>query len=252
MDNTNTASPLPEPSGANNPNLSVVPGEGAPKRQRGDYNKETEADLSAAAEICAQAQKPAYAGELLKKKIDAPFVTALLTLLAEAGVKSKDAVNADGSRMDAVDGKSDAKEDLLNNLKTIQSAARLEHLPEHPGKLHVYGVGKDLDVKKEILERNSLTMIDKANEERPGELDTAFIEDTRAMRTKFMQQDGSKGSHVSTGKQARASRQALLRTITARRKKIQYAADVLWPHYKPTSAQARSDFKLPQNRPYSY
>ena len=189
---------------------------------------------------------------LTDKKNNAAYVTALLALITEAGGKSKDAVDADGDRMDATGGKADAKQDLLHNLQTIQSAARLEHLPEHPDKLRVYGVGKEIDASKPILERSAQTLIDKADQERPGGLDTAFILDTQAKRTKYVNQDGSKGSFGSKAKQARSSRESLLKTITGKRKKIQYAADVLWPHYKPGSVQARSDFKLPQDRPYSY
>jgi hypothetical protein len=44
----------------------------------------------------------------------------------------------------------------------------------------------------------------------------------------------------------------LVKSIVARRKKIQYAADAAWPPRQPTSIQARVDFKLPANRPYSY
>ena len=252
MPDSNAATPLPNSPGANNPNLSVVPGEGASKPGRSIYNKEVEADLTAAADICAQAQKPAYAGPLATKKIDANFVTALLALIKDAGGQSKAAVDADGNRMVATDGKSNARQDLLNNLQTIQAAARLEHLPEAPDKLHVYGVGQELDVSRPILERNAQTLIAKADEERPGGLDTSFLEATRTKCATYVNQDGEKGAHVSQAKQARTSREALLKTIIARRKKIQYAADLLWPHYQDGSTQARGDFTLPPNRPYSY
>ncbi len=39
---------------------------------------------------------------------------------------------------------------------------------------------------------------------------------------------------------------------SARGEKIQYAADSLWPARRPENVQARSDFKLPANRPFSY
>jgi len=47
-------------------------------------------------------------------------------------------------------------------------------------------------------------------------------------------------------------RDALLTSIVNRRKKIQYAADSLWPPRRTESVQARADFKLPKTRPYSY
>ena len=252
MPDTNAATPLPEPSGANNPNLSVVPEDGASKRQLGLFNKEVDAEVTLTSEICTQAQKPEYAAELAKKKIDATFISALLVLAELAGRKGEAAVQADAARSGAVRGKSEAQVDLVNNLQTIQGAAKLEHLPEHPEKLIIYGVGEDLDANKPALERNALALINKANEERPGGLDTAFIQDTQAKCTAYVQQDGEKSSEVSKGKQARTSREAMLRQVGGLRRKIQYAADVLWPHYQESSVQARNDFKLPLNGPFNH
>ncbi len=253
MPDTNTAAtPSPEPSGENQPNLSVVPEDGASKRQRGLFNKEVDAEVTLTSEICTQAQKPEYAAELAKKKIDANFVSALLVQAELAGRKGEAAVQADVARTGAVRGKSEAQVDLVNNLQTIQGAAKLEHLPEHPEKLIIYGVGQNLDANKPALERNAQALINKANEERPGGLDTAFIEATRDKRTKYLEQDGDKDSQVSKGKQARMSRAEMLKQIGGLRRKIQYAADVLWPHYKESSVQARNDFKLPLNGPFNH
>ena len=92
----------------------------------------------------------------------------------------------------------------MNNLQTIQGAAKLEHLPENPERLIINGVGQELDANKPAL-------INKANEERPGGLDTSFIEETRVKRTAYVNKDGEKGSQVPKGKQARVSREALPR-----------------------------------------
>jgi hypothetical protein len=234
------------------PNLSVVPSETPSTRQRGDYNKAVEAELSDAQDICTKAGKSEYAQALATKKIDAAFVTALVNLIVQAGGKSQAAVEADGDRKDATQGKSNAQEDVVNSLQTIQSAARLEYLPEHPAKLDAYGVGEPLNPSQPVLERKSKALIEKAEAERPGGLDTAFLNTVKDQRAIFTGQGDDQDSHGSKGKQERTMRDALLKEIVARRKKIQYAADALWPHYKETSVQARKDFKLPENRPYSY
>lgn len=252
MPDMNAATPLPEPSGANNPNLSVVPESDASKQQRGLFNKKVDAEVTLTREICRQAQRAEYATKLADKNIDANFILALLLQADQVGRKGEAAVQADAARSGAVRGKSDAKENLVNNLQTIQGAAKLEHLPEHPEKLIIYGVGEELDASKAALERNAQALINKANEERPGGLDTAFIQDTQSKCTAYVQQDGDKTSHVSQGKQARKSRSTMLRQIGGLRRKIQYAADVLWPHYKESSVQARNDFKLPLNGPFNH
>ena len=60
------------------------------------------------------------------------------------------------------------------------------------------------------------------------------------------------GAEEAKAQQNRAERDALLASIVSRRKKIQYAADSLWPPRRAESVQARADFKLPLTRPYSY
>jgi len=59
-------------------------------------------------------------------------------------------------------------------------------------------------------------------------------------------------SKVGSGKQQREERKAQVKSITDRRKKIQRAADTAWPHTNPANAKARTVFRLPAKRPYSY
>ena len=246
-----TATPLPDPN-ANQPGLSVLPNPAEPKRTRGKFSRRDATLISEAKEICVAAKKPQYAAALTLKKVPPAFVTGLEDLITQAGGHTEAAVNADENRMGDTREKSDARQDLIQNLQSIQAAARLEFLPEQPEKLHVYGTTEDLDASKPVLEQSSQAMINKATQERPGNLDTAFIVETQAKRDKFVSKDGEQSAEVSKGKQERRSLKSMLRTIVARRKKIQYAADLLWPHYQTGSAQARSDFKLPLDRPYTY
>jgi hypothetical protein len=254
MSETNTATPLPAPdAGETTPQLNVVPPPaGETPRTRGEFNKEVEAELCKASEICAAAQKADYAGPLATRGIGAPFVTALVNLITACGQKSQGAVACDSAARDATQSAGAAAQTLVSSLQTIQGAARVEHLPEHPAKLEGYLVGEPLAPSRPLLERNSQTLIDKANTERPGGLDTSFLEDVKSQRAAYVNYGAAQGSEESKGAQERATRDDLLKDIIAQRKKIQYAADTLWPPKQPASVQARTDFKLPQNRPYSY
>ena len=113
-------------------------------------------------------------------------------------------------------------------------------------------VGQPLADSRPLLERHSQAIIDNANTERPAGLDTAFIDNVKAERAAYLATAVAQSSEESRGQQDRAERDALVKTIIERRKKIQYAADTLWPPRKPESVQARKDFKLPASRPYSY
>ena len=249
----NTATPLGDPNaGDNNPNLSVVPAAESPQRARGVYNKETEAELSKASEIFAAAQKPEYAAELVKAKISAAEVTGYVALAASCGQKAEKAVDCDKSSEQATLDQAKAEQELVDSMRTIQGAARQRYLPGQPAELEKYLVGERLDASRPILERSSQTLINKANADRPGSIDTNFITKTEGQRAEFLKQKGTQGAEDSKAAQDRAERESLLRQVIDARKKIQYAADTIWPPKKATSVQARKDFKLPRNRPYSY
>jgi hypothetical protein len=158
----------------------------------------------------------------------------------------------DTAAKDATQSEGASAQALVSSLQVIQGAARVQHLPEHPTMLEGYLVGERLEASRPVLERSSQTLIDKANVERPGSLDTGFIENVRTQRTTYVNFSRAQGGEGSKGAQARATRDGLLKDIIARRKKIQYAADTLWPPRKVESVQARKDFKLPATRPYSY
>ena len=253
MPENNAAAPLPEPNAnTNTPNLSVVPDASAPTVSRGEYNREIEVELTKASQICLVAQKQNHAQRLEQRGINAGFVTALLVDIEKAGQKSQHAVACDAAGAHATQTGGAAAQTLVDSLQTIQSAARVQFLPENPAKLDTYLVGRPLAESRPLLERHSQAIIDAANTERPAGLDTNFIERVQSERRDFVNTAATQGGEESRGKQDRAERDALVKSIVARRKKIQYAADSQWPPRKTESVQARKDFQLPQNRPYSY
>jgi len=253
MPDSNAATPLPDPNTApSTPNLSVVPDPAPSTTTPGEYNKEIEGELSKAAAICATAQKAQYSAPLATRSIDAGFVTALVADIATAGQKSQHAVACDSARKIATQAEAAAAEKLVGSLQTVQGAARVQFLPDQPAKLDSYLVGQPLADSRPLLERHSQAIIDNANTERPAGLDTEFIDNVKAERTAYLATAVAQDSEHSRSQQDRAERDALVKDIITRRKKIQYAADTLWPPRKPESVQARKDFKLPATRPYSY
>ena len=103
-----------------------------------------------------------------------------------------------------------------------------------------------------MLETISQAMINQANEERPGGIDTGFIVRVTAEREAFVAPDAMQQTAKGQGRQARAQRDAAFARVIESRRTIQYAADVLWPCRKPECQLARTDFRIPANRPYSY
>lgn len=252
--NESTATPLPEPNlnaGTNPPGLNVVP-EPTPEPHRSQVNKEVAEALTYATDVCTAAKLPEFAAGLLKRGITGVFVTTLEEDIALASGMTATAVDCDSSRQGATLAEGDAEKKLLENLQVIQAAARTEFLPEHPAKLGSYLIGEALNDSRAALDENAKVLITRASQERPALLDTAFIVATEDSRKAFMKEEGNQSTHGGKGKGSRREREELVKNITGRRKKIQYAADTLWPHGKASSTEARVKFRLPENRPYSY
>ena len=252
MPDSNAATPLPDPNaGGNQPNLNVVP-DAAPEQHQGRQSKEVAEALTYATDVCVSAKRPEYAPELLKRGIGAPFVAALEADIALASGKTTAALQSDSDRKQATLTEESAEKSLVKNLQVIQSAARTQFLPEQPAKLDAYLVGEKLDTSRALLNENAKTLIGRAEADRPAALDTNFIVQTEDSRQKFLKEEDNQSTGGGAGKLNRKQREELVKSITGRRKKIQYAADTLWPYFNAGSAAARVKFKLPENRPYSY
>ena len=218
----------------------------------GALNKQQLIELTKAREICVVAQRPEYAPSLEQRGIAAAFVTTLLADITAAEQKAQAAVACTSASRDAARGEEAATQTLVDSLRTIQSAARQKHLPERPELLANYYVGEDIAQSSPLLQAHSQNIITQANQERPPGVDTNVIARVQSERAAVITANATQNAELSKGKQGRAERNALVKSIVARRKKIQYAADAQWPPKRPESTQARNDFKLPANRPYSY
>ena len=252
MSESNTAPAAPDSGGNTNPNLTVMPDPASAGSSPGALNKQQQAELTKAREICGVAQQPEYAPALELRGIAAAFVTALLADITAAEQKAQLAVASTSASRDAARGEQAAAQTLVDSLRTIQSAARQKHLPERPELLGNYYVGEDIAQSGPLLQAHSQNIIHQADQERPPGVDTTVIARVQSERGAVIAANATQNAELSKGKQGRAERDALVKSIIARRKKIQYAADAQWPPKRPASAQARNDFKLPAKRPYSY
>ena len=255
MTQNNAATPLPESdSGANpnsNPNLSVVPPP-KPKFTRSDLNRRDRASLSLALELHAAAVSAEFSLLLTEKGIDPPFLAAFLTDINLAGATSDSAVECTNARKAATAAEETKEKKLVASLRELQQAARVEFLPEQPDRLADYHVNQRLDQSRSQLEAYSRHIIDQSDEERPAGVNTDMITRVDGERADFVGEESVQSTELGKGKQDRASVKVLLKSIIARRKKIQRAADLIWAPGKATSELARTKFKLPKSRRYTY
>ena len=254
MPESSTATPLPDPTpGTNtNPTLTVVSPPDATSPTRSELNRAQEAELTKSRDVCVAAQRAEYAPVLDGRGINAGFVTDLLNDINTAYAHGNTALDCKTAVKDATRAETTTGQTLIDTLRTIQATARQQHLPDHPEKVAGYLVGENLDASRSMLEGSSQAIIAKANQERPPGIDTDFITEAQATRAAYVATNATQSNEQGKGTQARGQRAALVKSIVARRKKIQYAADAAWPPRQPASVQARVDFQLPARRPYSY
>ncbi len=140
----------------------------------------------------------------------------------------------------------------MKSLRKIQSLARGAYEDTNPAHVKDYLTGERITDSRPVLEGAAQTIIDKANADRPGGIDTDFIVQVTTERTDYISAHASQQTELGKGKQERALRKQLITSIISRRKKIQRSADAVWPWPLPTSAEARVKFNLPPKRPYAY
>ena len=281
---SNTAQPLPSPEPESNqppqvsivppttaatnnpPNMSIVPAPAAattspakdapapePKPERESpffLNREQLDALSLTRLIGAAAQKRVLL--LTPEGINAPFLTTLNADITATEEKSRHAANTTTSKKTCTVVGGTAKDTLVHRLRKVQSAARQKHLPESPHKLRDYGVGQRISKNRPTLEGSSQAIIKKADEERPPGVNTEFIVAANAERTSYVNAKPAQRGEQAQATTQRAERNTMVDSILARRKKIQYAADRVWPHTNPANAGVRGEFNLPLDRGYAY
>ena len=253
-DSTATPLPAPPPSagGTPQPNLNVLPDAKPKRRSPSSLNRRTETQLQNCLAICVMARKPGFAALLAGKGLDETFINALVNDITAAGLKAQSAADCTTGSKDASRTLTAAEQTLVASLRDLQKAARQKHLPEHPALLENYHVGEDLTASKAVLDSSARDILHHANTERPPGVNTEFIVRVQAEKDACTAAAAMPSTKQAQGEQARQELAQMLRSIVARRKKIQYAADALWTHGRPETVEARREFQLPLKRPYSY
>lgn len=249
MSASTNALPLPTPEGDNQPNLNVLPPV-APKRSPYALSKADERELALAKLIVTSALLPAYGPALTGFGINAAFLSALNTDLALARQRSELALNCTNGKEGATALEAEKRTALVHSLRSLQSRARGAYEDTNPQHVKDYLTGENIVASRPILEGAAQTIINKANADRPGGVDTNFIQRVTDERQAYIDAHAAQQTELGKAKQERVTRNQLIASIRERRMKIQRAADGVWPWTSPTSAEARVKFKLPAKRPY--
>lgn len=230
------------------PDPAPAPDSGVPpkKRTRGAVNKAHIQTVDKAEQIALAAQKTAYATALLTRAITAEFVTTLLNDIKTARNEIANAVQSTTTKEGATLSGGVAQANLVHALQEVQAAARQKYFTADPTKLGDYFIGENLDENIPLLRQYTQGIIEKlATDTLPGITEakvTALGTLLGAMNTALENQESAQSGATST----RGTVEDQLKSITARRMTIQFAADAHWPWHDKHNAAVRKEFQLPK------
>ena len=258
MPDSTSPAPLPAPdAGASTTPATPVAPASTPaaeteRRSPSALNKRQVADLDETEQICLAAQKPDYAAMLTTKKITPAIVAGLLAAILAARRKSNTAVVSTKSTTTAVVSEDVAEETLLRTLRQAQAAAKQEYAFTEPARLGGYFVGERINQSRALLEQTGQGIIDQSNADRPGGMDTSFIDRVTVEFETWKTAKAQPGSRRSQAKTERAARNGMVEAINQGRIQIQLAADQSWPPGVPANEGVRGEFHLQPNRPFTF
>jgi hypothetical protein len=218
MAEDNTATPLPAPDSGGTtptpqpaqPNLSVVPPDDpqSASRQSGLTKRQMEG-VTLTLDVITEARKPIYFPALEAEGITAAYLDSLAESCKQLVRHGQNSIACDSDSKDADQQGETAEETLLQTLQSIQAAARVKHLPDHPAMLDKYHVGEKLDQSRSILETRSQQLIEQADTDRPGSINTDFIAKANEQREKVVNWERSQDDCSGDAKQQRQLRDKL-------------------------------------------
>jgi len=244
--------PAPETGASAEPNLTVVETPRRKRRQPSALTKAQEKEVTLTLALCAAAVLPDYAGLLENNEVSPQSIVLLKADAEEVQRKGRAAINCTTAKEGFTAEEGETKSELMEHLRKLQSAARTRFSDSEPERLGNYLIGHDIDSSRPALESSAQTIIDQANADRPGSVDTVFITQSNIKRDSYVNSQAGQLTEQAAAKQARQERNAMMDTIRERRKKIQRAIDTEFPYTGSGSAKARTLFHLPSGRPYSY
>ncbi|HEX8464796.1 MAG TPA: hypothetical protein VF627_09295 [Abditibacterium sp.] len=221
-------------------------------RVRGAVNKDFSDGLQKTQRVIDAAQNPQYAPALQDGDISAAFVTQLEADTLSAREFLAQAVSSRGARKDATVQESAERLNLTRMLQTAQTRALQKFHDSNPDRPRdTYYVGTSLGNAADAL----LTQIASAiigalpADALPG-IKPQFLTDLGAAFAAWQESISAQSAQGGQAIQNLAQFEALFKSIEARRRTIQFAADADFPFFDPLHKVAREAFQLPVKTPF--
>ena len=137
---------------------------------------------------------------------------------------------------------------LVELIKEVQQRARQKYAAANPIALKDYAIGDKWHDSRAILEQTALNTLSKlAKDTLPG-VDAAKVTALQDALSNYKNVQTDQVGGQADATTARATLEAAVKSIIARRREIQFAADAQWPSSNPANAGIRREFRLPPDK----
>lgn len=215
-----------------------------PKRDRSPINQEWIKELNDAGQIAAAAQKPAYAPVLAQGDIDAAKITAFTNAIQAAQQLAGTATQKTTGKIGVTKSETDLMASLVQMIQEVQKRAKQKYAATNPTVLKDYGIGAKWQNSRALLEQTATNILGKlAADTLPG-IDAAKVAALQKALADYRQVQTDQTGGQSDATTDRATLETAVKSILARRREIQFAADAQWPPSNPANAGIRREFRL--------
>lgn len=233
------------------------PNDDKPKRKRGKLNQEYSDELDKAGRILKQAQKAAYAQLFVEQQVDPELIPGLPAKLKQAGELIAAALKGTADVGEAQDDREDFRNDLIEAIDSIRTAAKRKYRRKDPSQMKKYFVGEPLGTNRADLKGMATAVLGLLRPKEAGAqpLDTLpgisadKIEALATALENFTNPDAVEQEAQGDASGSRMTLGQLVRNIRNDRIEIQLAVDQAHPWRDPTSTDIRTVFELPLDRP---
>ena len=206
-------------------------------------------EIALGGEVATTAAKTDYAAALAQEGIDAAFVTALQSLVAEATDLIASSGDWTNEKKTDTANEEAARATLMELISIIHARAKRKYpQPGDPGRDGYY-IGVKFAGNRALLEASSQGIINRlAVDTLPG-MQTGDIPALVAARAAYIAAQSSQTADQSHATTTRAQCEAKVKDLSDKRRKVQYAVDAIWPSTRPANAGVRIEFKLRPDHP---
>ncbi|MCX6369593.1 MAG: hypothetical protein NTX57_23240 [Armatimonadetes bacterium] len=238
------------------PNLpntnAAIPSTNTAPRTRSAIDQRSLEELQSAEEIAQAAQVPTHATALATGGITPEEVAQLLTKITQNRTRFTDSVDERENKKNTTKEEGTTEASLRRQIRGIQSAARLKYAgaPDADNHLGHYYIGERITLNRASLATYTAAILKKLSTDTLPGITPARVAKLQSTYTTWQALNAAQSAALEAAVQHRQEGLDQLEEIKATRRRIQRAADIVFPVGEPEHYAARAAFHLEKNKPF--